>query len=329
MNKRLKPLILTAGDPSGVGPEITVQAWEAVGQTHPFAVLGSVPQFERLAELSGISCKEIETLEQVVEDKLCIVPQSFAAHPQAGSRQPENAVGTIEMISRAVGFVKDGLASAVVTNPINKKILVDGAGFSYPGHTEFLTDLDGQDRSVMMLATSDLKVVPATIHIPLKDVPQHLSKELISTIIKILHTALVHDFKIKDPKIAVAGLNPHAGEGGQMGHEEAELIEPILDELRVEGIDLTGPLSADTMFHAGARKLYDAAVCMYHDQALIPIKTLDFDKGVNVTLGLSFVRTSPDHGTAYDIAGKGRARPSSLIEAIKMASQIAANRNST
>ena len=229
----------------------------------------------------------------------------------------------IAAIADAVALVQSGAASAVCTAPIHKAALIDGAGFAYPGHTEYLAALAGTDRVVMMLACDTLRVVPATIHIPLSEVPKALTAHLLTDTLLVTHAALRRDFGIVKPRIAVAGLNPHAGEEGKIGHEEAEMIIPVLDALRAEGLDIAGPLSADTMFHAEARKSYDIAVCMYHDQALIPIKTLDFSGGVNVTLGLPFVRTSPDHGTAFDIAGRGLADATSMIAAIRMASRMA------
>jgi len=222
--------------------------------------------------------------------------------------------------------VQSGAAAALCTAPIHKQALQDGAGFAYPGHTEYLAALAGVERVVMMLASDQLRVVPATIHIPLADVAGALTPTLLEETIRITHAGLIRDFGLTAPRIAVAGLNPHAGEGGKMGREEIDVIAPVLARLRDEGMDLRGPLSADTMFHAAARARYDAAVCMYHDQALIPIKTLDFDRGVNVTLGLPFVRTSPDHGTALDIAGQGIANPTSLIEALRMAARMGAAR---
>jgi 4-hydroxythreonine-4-phosphate dehydrogenase len=225
----------------------------------------------------------------------------------------------VRSIERAVAFAQSGAAAAVVTNPINKKALRDGAGFAFPGHTEFLAHLGGVARAAMMLACDALRVVPVTIHIPLAEVPEALTAALLTDTILITHAALRRDFGLTAARLAVAGLNPHAGEGGAMGREEIEMIIPVLDALRAEGLDIAGPLSADTMFHPAARARYDAAICMYHDQALIPIKTLDFAGGVNITLGLPFIRTSPDHGTAFDIAGQGIADPSSLIAALKMA----------
>ena len=211
----------------------------------------------------------------------------------------------------------------MVTNPINKKVLYDGARFAHPGHTEYLAHLGGVARTVMMLTAPGLRVVPVTIHIAIAEVPKALTPALIEETIRITEQDLRASFGIATPRIAVAGLNPHAGEGGAMGREEIKTIAPVLDRLRAEGMDIAGPLPADTMFHPAARARYDVAVCMYHDQALVPIKTLDFARGVNATLGLPFVRTSPDHGTAYDISGTGEADPTSLIEAIRLAADMA------
>ncbi len=215
----------------------------------------------------------------------------------------------IDVIARGVDLVKRGAASALCTAPIHKKALIDGAGFAYPGHTEYLGALSDAPLPVMMLASDQLRVVPVTIHIPLRAVPGALTRDLLEQTIRITHAALHRDFGIACPRLAVAGLNPHAGEGGAIGTEDRDRIAPVIHKLHAEGMDITGPHSADTMFHGRARAGYDAAICMYHDQALIPIKTLDFDRGVNVTLGLPFIRTSPDHGTALDIAGKVRPTP--------------------
>ena len=249
---------------------------------------------------------------------------------KAGLPDAANAAGTIEAIDRAVALTLEGKAAAVVTNPIAKKPLYD-AGFAHPGHTEYLAHLAGRAtgnavRPVMMIAGSDLRTVPVTIHVPLAEVPRLLSVEAIVETTRIVHSALRNEFGIAAPRIAVSGLNPHAGEGGALGAEDGAIIAPAIEQLRNEGMNVSGPLPADTMFHAQARSAYDAAVCMYHDQALIPAKMLAFDDGVNVTLGLPFVRTSPDHGTAFDIAGKGIARPNSLIAALKMAAEMAARR---
>jgi 4-hydroxythreonine-4-phosphate dehydrogenase len=226
----------------------------------------------------------------------------------------------------AVADVRAGRAAAVVTNPISKEALYR-TGFRHPGHTEFLAELSGiEDDPVMLLAGPQLRVVPVTIHLPLREVVEKLSAPAIVHAARVTHAALVRDFGVATPVIAVAGLNPHAGEGGALGREDIEIVTPAVAALRREGIDARGPLAADTMFHAAARLGYDAALCMYHDQALIPVKTLDFDAAVNVTLGLPFIRTSPDHGTAFDIAGSGLARPDSLIAALKLAAEMAARR---
>jgi 4-hydroxythreonine-4-phosphate dehydrogenase len=232
----------------------------------------------------------------------------------------------VAVIARAVGLVQSGAASAVCTAPVHKKALMDGAGFAFPGHTEFLAHLAGVGQVVMMLVCPGLRVVPVTIHIPLADVARSLTARLLEDTIRLTHAGLIRDFGISAPRLAVAGLNPHAGEGGAMGHEEIDLIIPVLDRLRAGGFLLDGPKPADTMFHAAARARYDAAIAMYHDQALIPVKTIDFARGVNVTLGLPFIRTSPDHGTALDIAGQGRADASSLGAALQLAADMAVAR---
>ena len=319
------PVALTCGDPAGIGPEIAVQAWEALGGTLPFFWIGDpahlppgtpITQIQHPADAAGAAAQGLPVL-----------PHPFPAPARPGQPDHRNAASIVDVIARAVGLAQSGAASAVTTCPISKKVLIDGAGFAFPGHTEFLAELGGGAPVAMMLACPALRVVPATIHIPLAEVPAALTPETVETAIRITHAALQKDFGVAAPRIAVAGLNPHAGEGGALGAEDSAVIAPVLDRLRTEGMDLKGPLPADTMFHEAARATYDAAVAMYHDQALIPIKTLDFEGGVNVTLGLPFVRTSPDHGTAFDIAGTGRASPTSLINALRMAAEIAARRN--
>ncbi|MBX2856300.1 MAG: 4-hydroxythreonine-4-phosphate dehydrogenase PdxA [Rhodobacteraceae bacterium] len=321
-------LALTMGDPAGIGGELTFAAWRTL-RDRPEAAFFSIDDPVRLEEL-GAPVARLDQPEQAAAtfpDALPVLPEPLPGPPIVpGAPNPAHAAATIRSIERAVVLARSGMARAVVTNPINKKALYDGAGFPYPGHTEFLAALGGVDRTVMMLAGPELRVVPVTIHIALDKVAAALSPELLETTIHITHRALIDDFGLSSPRLAVAGLNPHAGEGGAMGREEITVITPVLKRLRAEGIDLSGPRSADVMFHAKARADYDAAICMYHDQALIPLKTLDFDRGVNVTLGLPFIRTSPDHGTAYDIAGQGRADPTSLIEAILLAAQLAAQR---
>ncbi|HRD75460.1 MAG TPA: 4-hydroxythreonine-4-phosphate dehydrogenase PdxA, partial [Hyphomicrobiaceae bacterium] len=250
---------------------------------------------------------------------------------EAGRPTSTNAEAIVRSIERAVAFAEAGEAAAVVTCPIAKSVL-QSAGFKHPGHTEFLAHLAETRRRgttirpVMMLAGPDLRVVPLTIHIPLADVPRAISRPLIIETTRITADALRRDFGLASPRIAITGLNPHAGESGTLGREEIETIGPAIGELKAGGLHVTGPHSADALFHAAARATYDAVIAMYHDQALIPLKTLAFDDGVNVTLGLPFVRTSPDHGTAFDIAGTGAARPESLIAALKLASEIATRR---
>jgi len=238
----------------------------------------------------------------------------------------QNAVEVVAMIKRAVDLAQSGQACAVTTNPIHKKALQDGAGFAFPGHTEYLASLANIERPIMMLSAPELRVVPVTIHIAIKKVSEVLNAALLEQTIRVTHKAMIADLGIEAPRISVAGLNPPAGEAGAMGNEEIDFIIPTLDKLRAEGMNLTGPMSADTMFHAAARERYDLAICMYHDQALIPIKTLNFSAGVNTTLGLPFIRTSPDHGTAFDIVGQNIADPMSLIEALRTANEMAKHR---
>ena len=313
------PVVLTSGDPSGIGPEIAVKACLA-GERFVWA---GDPRHLPI----GTNWRAVTDLAERVQVRvLPVLCHDFAAPALPGLPDPANAAGVIAVIERAVALVQRGEALAVCTAPIHKKALKDGAGFAFPGHTEFLAHLSGVDRVVMLLACPELRVVPVTIHIPLSEVPGALTENLLEETIRITHAALRRDFDLAAPRLVVAGLNPHAGEGGAMGWEEIRLIRPLVQRLAAEGMAIRGPLSADTMFHAGARAGYDAAICMYHDQALIPIKTLDFKGGVNVTLGLPFVRTSPDHGTAYDIAGKGVADATSLIAALRLAREMAARR---
>ncbi len=319
------PVALTVGEPAGIGPEIAAMAWRSLGGRLPFFVIGDPDHFRGLGVPVCPIAGPSETGRHLSEG-LPVLAHPFPAPATPGRPAPENATAVISAITRGVDLAMGGEASALATGPIHKKALIDGAGFSWPGHTEYLAHLAGVERVVMMLAAPALKVVPTTIHIPLAEVPSALDRALLSDTIRITDACLRRDFGIESPRIAVSGLNPHAGEGGKIGREEIETIGPVIEALRAEGFALSGPLSADTMFHAAARERYDAAVTMYHDQALIPIKTLAFDEGVNVTLGLPFVRTSPDHGTAFDIAGTGRANPSSLIAALELAARMAAGR---
>jgi 4-hydroxythreonine-4-phosphate dehydrogenase len=317
----LAPIALTCGEPAGIGPEIAAKAAARLGGALPFFWIGDPRHLPEGTKTALISAPQ-EALTSPA-DCLAVLPHSFAGPATPGTPVPAHAADVIAVIERAVDLALRGEVSAICTAPIHKKALKDGAGFAFPGHTEFLAALAGVDRVVMMLACEGLRVVPATIHIPLAQVPSALTPAVLEETLRLTKAGLERDFGLSSPRIAVAGLNPHAGEGGAMGTEELQFIKPLLDRLRAEGFVLSGPLPADTMFHAAARARYDAAVCMYHDQALIPIKTIDFAGGVNLTLGLPFIRTSPDHGTAFDIAGQGVADPSSLIAALHMARTMA------
>lgn len=315
------PIALTSGEPAGVGPEIAPMAWEALHGELDFFLIGDPRHLPKGTPVVEISAPE--EAAAAMARGLPVLARDFGGPRVPGVAQPVHAAHVVEAIREGVALVQAGRAAAVTTNPIHKKALQDGAGFGFPGHTEYLAHLAGKDRVVMMLACSELRVVPTTIHIPISQVPAALTPELLEETLRITDAALTAQLGQR-PRIAVAGLNPHAGEEGAMGREEIEMIAPLLERLRAEGMVLAGPMPADTMFHPPARARYDVAVCMYHDQALIPIKTLDFASGVNVTLGLGFVRTSPDHGTAFDIAGTGTADPSSLIAALRMAREMAA-----
>ncbi|WP_341366272.1 4-hydroxythreonine-4-phosphate dehydrogenase PdxA [Yoonia sp. BS5-3] len=315
----MKPIAISCGEPAGIGPEIAVAAWQALRDSHDTVWIGDPRHLP-----AGTDFQIITQMDEARRaTSFPVLAQDFGSPATAGTANPAHAQGVIDAIATGVDLVQSGQASALCTAPIHKAALIDGANFAYPGHTEYLAALAGVERVVMMLACDALRVVPTTIHIPLDQVATKLTASLLTDTLLITHSALKRQFGIAKPRIAVAGLNPHAGEDGKMGTQEGTLIGPVLDALRHEGMDISGPLSADTMFHAGARARYDVAVCMYHDQALIPIKTLDFSGGVNVTLGLPFIRTSPDHGTAFDIAGQGKADASSMIAAIKMAGQMA------
>ncbi len=327
------PLALTAGDPSGIGTEIALAAWAARRELAlpPFYLLSDPALVAARARALGLDVKLAETspggATTAYDEALPVVPLGSRFADSAGQPLAANAAGTVEAIERAVADVNAGRAAAIVTLPIAKKPLYE-AGFAHPGHTEFLAELAARHwgasaRAVMMIAGPDLRTVPVTIHMPLCAVPGLLTTALIVETAEIVARDLSARFGLARPRIAIAGLNPHAGEGGAMGEEDEAIVRPAVEALRRSGIDASGPLPADTMFHARARSGYDAAICMYHDQALIPAKTLAFDNAVNVTLGLPFIRTSPDHGTAFDIAGKGIARPDSLVAALKMARRMA------
>jgi 4-hydroxythreonine-4-phosphate dehydrogenase len=331
--RKALPLALTQGDPSGIGPEIAIKAWREARDRNgaPFFVLADPEHFKRIAHAFGfdipMTASSAEDVEHVFARALPIVPLNAPVIGTPGQPSPADAAATIEAIERAVAMVADGSAAAVVTNPIAKEVLY-AAGFRHPGHTEFLGELTarhfGHDaHPVMMLWSSRLAVVPATIHVPLAAVPSRLTHDLLVETARIVARDMIKRFGIAEPRLVFCGLNPHAGEGGSIGREEIDIIAPAIEALRREGLRVSGPLPADTLFHAAARMRYDAVIAMYHDQALIPIKTLAFDSAVNVTLGLPFVRTSPDHGTAFDIAGRGKANPSSLIAALDLAARLA------
>ncbi|KQQ59002.1 4-hydroxythreonine-4-phosphate dehydrogenase [Rhizobium sp. Leaf311] len=326
------PLALTQGDPAGIGPDVTVTAWAKRRELGlpPFIFVGDPDVLRSRAHLLGVDVNvkvcEPEDAISAFSEALPVLPLPVGFDVQAGQPHIGAALATIKAIETAVTLTVGKRAAAVVTNPIAKSVLYE-AGFGFPGHTEFLAELSkkatGQTvKPVMMIAGPKLRVVPVTIHIPVKDITHALTEELIIETCRIVASDLRTKFDIDAPRIAVAGLNPHAGEDGAIGIEDRDIIHPATIQLRKEGIDAFGPLPADTMFHDAARKRYDVAVCMYHDQALIPAKALGFDDSVNVTLGLPFIRTSPDHGTAFGIAGQGIANDSSLVAALMMAADI-------
>lgn len=328
-----QPLALTSGEPAGIGPDIAIKAWLRRNELKlpAFYLLGDRDFFAGRAKALGLEIKLADVRAEealgTFADALPVVATGHAATALPGQPDGTSADAALASIRQAVADVIAGRASAVVTNPIAKSVLYQ-AGFRHPGHTEFLAELaanGGQPpQPVMMLWSPALAVVPVTIHLPLRDAIGQLSSDLIVSTIRIVVSDLKARFGLVRPRIAVSGLNPHAGEYGSLGSEDEAIIAPAVEILRGEGVEIRGPLPADTMFHDAARKTYDCAICMYHDQALIPIKTIAFDDAVNVTLGLPFVRTSPDHGTAFDIAGTGKANPSSLVAALRLAARMAA-----
>lgn len=325
------PLALSLGEPAGIGPEIVAKAWQALRDEGPvFAVVGDAG----LLAAQGIAVLEIAVpadAAQVFSRALPVLHHPLFAPVTPGRPAPANAGAVADWITAAVDLAMAGEASGVVTAPIAKAPLY-ASGFRFPGHTEFIAELTadapfrGTRGPVMMLTARDLRACLVTIHVPLAQVPELVTAERITRTARVVHESLRRDFGIARPRLALAALNPHAGEGGALGLEEIEILRPAAAALRAEGITITDPLPADTLFHDEARAGYDAAICLYHDQALIPVKTLDFWGGVNATLGLPVIRTSPDHGTGFDIAGKGIARPDSLIAAIRLAGQMAAAR---
>jgi len=323
------PLAISLGDPAGIGAEIVAKAWE---QRHahglpPFFAIGDG---RAISAVWGGPVERLSTPDATAETfdrALPLIQIEDAADIVPGCPNPAGARCALDALELAVGLARSGAVSGIVTGPVAKSWLYD-IGFTHPGQTEFIAERCGVSRGnvAMMLAGPTLRTVPITIHVPFREVIDHLSIDLIVARARTVERGLVRDFGIERPRLAIAGLNPHAGEDGKIGTEEIDLILPAIERLRADGIDVVGPLAADTMFHAAARKHYDAALCLYHDQALIPIKTLHFDDGVNLTLGLPIVRTSPDHGTAFGIAGKNIAEPGAMIAAIKMAGECAENR---
>jgi 4-hydroxythreonine-4-phosphate dehydrogenase len=329
----IKPLALTLGEPAGIGPDIAIKAWLHRDELKlpPFYLLGDCDVLKQRAKALGIHV-ELATIDAgdataAFAKALPVVATGIVATAPPGHPDGSSAEAALASIRQAVSDVQTGHAAAVVTNPIAKSVLYR-AGFRHPGHTEFLAELAGAAgqamQPVMMLWSPVVAVVPVTIHVSLREAIEQLSTDLIVSTARITVASLRARFGVARPRLAIAGLNPHAGEEGSLGTEERSIVAPAVEILRGEGIDVRGPLPADTMFHDAARKSYDCALCMYHDQALIPVKTLAFDDAVNVTLGLPFIRTSPDHGTAFDIAGTGRANPASLIAALRLAARMAA-----
>lgn len=327
------PLAVTMGDPAGIGGDVTLKTWLRRDEgLAPFLVIDDPKRLKELAVRLGLEVPvapvdDAAAALEVFHRALPVLPLELPAAALPGHPDPSNAPATVRAIETAVRLARDRRAAAVVTNPINKRVLHQ-AGFPHPGHTEFLAALAGDEdgsppQPVMMLACSQLRVVPVTVHLSLRDAVATLTTEAIVTCGRITAESLRRYFGRPRPRLAVAALNPHAGEGGDLGREEIDIITPAVETLRDEGLEVSDPAPADTLFHAEARTRYDAALCMYHDQALIPLKTLDFHGGVNITLGLPFIRTSPDHGTAYDLAGTGRANESSLMAALRLAAEMA------
>jgi 4-hydroxythreonine-4-phosphate dehydrogenase len=330
-----KPLALTSGEPAGIGPDIALAAWLMRSELDlpPFYLLGDRAFVADRARLLGLA---VEFVDASPEEAAAIFPKSLPvvttgrpATARPGKPDANSADAALSSIRQAVADVMAGKAAAVVTNPIAKSVLYR-AGFRHPGHTEFLAELAATGgrapQPVMMLWSPQLAVVPVTIHVSLREAIGSLSSELIVSTARIVVADMKAHFGLTRPRLAISGLNPHAGEEGTLGTEDIDIVAPAIERLRRQGVEVRGPLPADTMFHQAARDTYDCAICMYHDQALIPIKTLAFEDAVNVTLGLPFIRTSPDHGTAFDIAGTGKANPSSLIAALRLAARMAATK---
>jgi 4-hydroxythreonine-4-phosphate dehydrogenase len=331
----MRPLALTLGEPAGIGPDLALALWvqrDALG-VPPFLLLGDPAFLTERARALRLSVKiakaDANQTTSIFASALPVMPVGIETTAVPGKPDATSAAIVRAAIERAVALVQAGEAAAVVTNPIAKSVM-QAAGFEFPGHTEFLAYLAAHMGGapppcpVMLIWSEELAVVPVTIHVPLADVPRLLTRDLIVETGRIVAREFASRFEIARPRLAVCGLNPHAGEGGMLGREDEEIVRPAVEQLRSEGVAASGPYSADTLFHTEARERYDVALGMYHDQVLIPAKTLAFDHAVNVTLGLPFVRTSPDHGTAFDLAGSGKANPASLLAALKLAQRLAA-----
>ncbi len=323
------PLAISTGDPAGIGPEIIGKAWQArlKEKLHPFFAVGDIASFAVHWDGPVVAITNPDEAAKAFGKALPVLHMHDCASIIPGKPDLDGAHCAFHALELAVGFARTGTADAIVTGPVSKAQLY-AVGFSYPGQTEFVAERCGVSRNhaVMMLAGPDLRVVPMTIHVPLREVSERIDARLVRQRMRATAKGLMRDFGIKNPRLAVAGLNPHAGESGALGREEVEIFSPAIAAIRAEGIEISGPHSADTMFHAEARSHYDAALCGYHDQALVPLKTLYFNEAVNLTLGLPIIRTSPDHGTAFDIAGKNIADAGSMIAAIRMAHQCAGHR---
>lgn len=323
------PIVISMGDPAGIGPETIAKAWDARVERAlpPFVAVGDRRSIARVWDGPVAAVSDLNEVAGVFPAALPVLTVEDAGEIVPGLPDPDGARCAVRALELATGLVRSGAGRALVTGPVSKAQLYQ-TGFTYPGQTEFVAERCGisRDNAVMMLAGPGLRVVPITTHVPLAEVPGLLTVELILAKARVTARAMMRNFGIERPRLAFAGLNPHAGEDGALGREEIEVMRPAIEILRAEGIDVRGPLAADTMFHARARAHYDVALCPYHDQALVPLKTLFFDDGVNITLGLPIVRTSPDHGTAFGIAGKGQAHPGATIAAILMAADAATHR---
>jgi 4-hydroxythreonine-4-phosphate dehydrogenase len=325
----IRPLAVSMGDPAGVGPEITAKAWKAreLHSLAPFFAVGDARSVEAVWDGPVQRISDPEEALSVFATALPVITIDDAGEIVPGKPDIDGARCALQSLELAAGLARSDAADALVTGPVSKAQLY-GVGFTYPGQTEFVAERCGvsRDNTVMMLAGPTLRVVPITVHVAFADVPALLSIELVLAKARVTARGLYRNFGIEKPRLAFAGLNPHAGESGAIGREEIDILQPAIAQLREEGIDAIGPFAADGMFHARARAGYDAALCLYHDQALVPLKTLHFDEGVNITLGLPIVRTSPDHGTAFGIAGRDEANPGAMIAALRMAAAAAGRR---